>query len=125
MELIIFVVYLVITLFLIGAGLYKPEHTELNIIGFFFLFLLSFNLILGNQIFMKGIERKLMEKTDKQIFKGDFKDIREKLITRRDPFIEHMIHMSAGSKYYIDFNSKSIVTHHALSPIVSWRKITK
>jgi len=42
-------VFIVISFILITLGLYKPEHTELPLTGFIFLFLLSF-VILNNQI---------------------------------------------------------------------------
>ncbi len=49
MYLTLFVVFICIALVLIGLGLYKPEHSELSLIGFFFLFLLS-TVLLGGDI---------------------------------------------------------------------------
>lgn len=47
MILNLFLVFIGIALVLIALGLFRPEHSELAIIGFFFLFLLSFNVING------------------------------------------------------------------------------
>jgi hypothetical protein len=47
MDLILFAFFLIITFILITLGLFRPEHTELCIVGFIFLFLLSLTL-LGN-----------------------------------------------------------------------------
>jgi len=49
MDLILFCVFLSLSLALVALGLFRPEHTELSLIGFVFLFLLSF-LIIGNDI---------------------------------------------------------------------------
>lgn len=49
MILTLFLVFLVLSLILIALGLFRTEHTELSLIGFFFLFLLSL-VILGGQI---------------------------------------------------------------------------
>lgn len=45
MELILFTFLLAISFLLIVVGLFRPEHTEMAIIGFVFLFILSFNFI--------------------------------------------------------------------------------
>lgn len=47
MLLTLFGMLLAVSLVLITLGLYKPEHTELSLIGFVFLFLLSIHIILG------------------------------------------------------------------------------
>ena len=47
MDITIFVVFLVLALVLVGFSLYRPEHSELGLIGFVFLFLLSFLVING------------------------------------------------------------------------------
>ena len=47
MDLTLFVVLLILTLILIALGFYRQEHTELSLVGFMFLFLLSLNLMLG------------------------------------------------------------------------------
>jgi len=49
MDLILFGVFMAIAFILIGYGLRFPEHTELSLIGFVFLFLLSM-LIINNQL---------------------------------------------------------------------------
>lgn len=50
MELILFSVFLGLSLILITIGLYKQqEHSEFCLIGFFFLFLLSF-VLMGNNL---------------------------------------------------------------------------
>lgn len=45
MELTLFCVFLALSLILIILGLTRTEHSELSLIGFVFLFLLSFTLI--------------------------------------------------------------------------------
>lgn len=46
MDLVLFCVLLALSLVLIGFGLFRQnEHTELALIGFLFLFLLSLNII--------------------------------------------------------------------------------
>lgn len=47
MELTLFLAFISISLVLIGLGLFVREHTELSIIGFTFLFLLSMVLLTG------------------------------------------------------------------------------
>lgn len=51
MYFLFFVTFLVISLIIIALGLFRQEHSELAIIGFLFLFLLSFT-------FNTGIEYK-------------------------------------------------------------------
>lgn len=55
MYFIFFVTFLVLTLMIIAIGLFRPEHTELSIIGFLFLFLLSFTIINGNIEYKTGV----------------------------------------------------------------------
>ena len=52
MDLTLFVILLVLSLFLILLGLYRTEHTEFSLIGFLFLFLLSI-LILHQDVTYK------------------------------------------------------------------------
>jgi len=47
MELLLFATFLVLSLVLIGLGLYFREHSELSLVGFAFLFLLSMILLTG------------------------------------------------------------------------------
>jgi len=47
MELILFVIFVLISLALISLGLFITEHTELSLVGFLFLFLLSMILLTG------------------------------------------------------------------------------
>jgi len=54
MELTLFVVFISIALLLVTLGYYRQEHTELVLIGFFFLFLLSFTLINGALEYQSG-----------------------------------------------------------------------
>ena len=54
MYLILWVVFLVLSLILIVIGLFRPEHTEMALIGFVFLFLLSLNLEVGSIQFKTG-----------------------------------------------------------------------
>jgi len=53
MEIIFFSILLALSLVLITLGLFRPEHSELSIIGFAFLFLLSF-LIIGDDLQYKS-----------------------------------------------------------------------
>lgn len=52
MILQLFVFLFVVSFILVGIGLWRTEHSELSIIGFFFLFLLSFT-ILNSQLEIK------------------------------------------------------------------------
>lgn len=49
MDIVLFCVFIVISFTLIALGLFRTEHTELALIGFVFLFLISLN-ILNNTI---------------------------------------------------------------------------
>lgn len=49
MDLTLFVIFIVLSFILIIIGLLKPEHSELSLLGFVFLFLLSL-LILNSDI---------------------------------------------------------------------------
>lgn len=55
-ELILFTTFLIISLILVALGLYRLEHTELSLVGFFFLFLLSMVIISGNLTYKTGEE---------------------------------------------------------------------
>lgn len=48
MFILVYSVFLVLSFILISLGLFRPEHTELSLIGFVFLFLLALTLISGN-----------------------------------------------------------------------------
>jgi hypothetical protein len=48
MELTLFIIFLLLSIILISLGLFIREHTELTLIGFLFLFLLSFVVIGGD-----------------------------------------------------------------------------
>jgi len=54
MILTLFCVFLVLSLILIGLGLFHKEHTELALIGFLFLFLLSIAIQNGNIEYKNG-----------------------------------------------------------------------
>jgi len=55
MYLILFITFLVISLVLIALGFYKTEHTELSLVGFLFLFLLSLVVLNGQIQYKTGI----------------------------------------------------------------------
>jgi hypothetical protein len=50
MELTLFLIFLFLSLVLIALGLYRTEHSELALGGFFFMFLLSMIVVLGGNI---------------------------------------------------------------------------
>lgn len=54
MILILFALFLSLSLILIILGLFKPEHTELSLVGFLFLFLLSFTVMNNNLEYQTG-----------------------------------------------------------------------
>jgi hypothetical protein len=54
MILVLFGFLLALSFILVIIGLIKTEHTELSIIGFFFIFLLSFTLINNNLEYSTG-----------------------------------------------------------------------
>ena len=54
MYLTLFVVFVCLSLLLVSLGLFKTEHSELALIGFFFLFILSFSLINDNITMKSG-----------------------------------------------------------------------
>lgn len=56
MDLVLFCVLLALALALITLGLFRSEHTELSIIGFVFLFLLSLTIINQNIDYKIGYE---------------------------------------------------------------------
>ena len=55
MLLTLLIIFLVLSLLLIALGLYRPEHSELSLVGFFFLFLLSLIVIGGDIQYKVGI----------------------------------------------------------------------
>ena len=54
MDLILFCVLVGLSLILIGLGFYRPEHTELPLIGFFLLFMLSLLIINQDIVYNSG-----------------------------------------------------------------------
>lgn len=56
MELILFIIFLVLSFILITLGLFKTEHSELSLIGFLFLFLLSLIIISNSVSYQIGTE---------------------------------------------------------------------
>ena len=54
MYLTVFVVFFCLGIILVALGLFKNEHTELSLIGFFLLFLLSFTLMGNNLEYKTG-----------------------------------------------------------------------
>lgn len=66
MELILFCVFLGISLLTICIGLFRPEHTEMALIGFVFLFLLAINLEAG------GVDYKIGTITNSTFSYTDF-----------------------------------------------------
>ena len=54
MELILFCVLIAISVLVISIGLFRPEHTEMVLIGFVFLFLLALNLESGGVDYKTG-----------------------------------------------------------------------
>ena len=48
MYLELFIVFLLLSLVIVALGLFKPEHSELGLIGFLFLFLLSLVVLYGD-----------------------------------------------------------------------------
>jgi len=53
-ELILFTTFILISLVLVALGLYRLEHTELSLVGFVFLFLLSMVVIGDNLTYQTG-----------------------------------------------------------------------
>ena len=56
MYLTLFVVFIGLSLLLVTLGLFRPEHTELALIGFVFLFLLSFSVINEDLSVKSGVD---------------------------------------------------------------------
>lgn len=54
MELILFTTFIGIAFILVALGLYRLEHTELSLVGFLLLFLLSMVIITGNLEYKTG-----------------------------------------------------------------------
>lgn len=48
LDLTLFVVFILLSIIIIALGLFRPEHTELSLVGFVFLFLLSMVILEGN-----------------------------------------------------------------------------
>lgn len=59
MDLVLFIVFLALSLILIIVGLFKAEHTELSIIGFVFLFLLSMPIIQEELTYVVGYDTNI------------------------------------------------------------------
>lgn len=59
MYLTLWVVFLALGLLIISIGLFRPEHTEMAIIGFVFLFLLGLNLETGSIDYKIGTQTNL------------------------------------------------------------------
>lgn len=57
MDLTLFSVLLCLSLALIAIGVFRAEHTELSLIGFFFLFLLATLLIANDVQYVVGIDQ--------------------------------------------------------------------
>ena len=55
MELWLYLALLVISLFLVALSLYRNDHAELGIVGFTFIFLLSFVMIGGDIQYKVGV----------------------------------------------------------------------
>ena len=55
MDLTLFIVFLVITLVIIFLSFYAPEHSELGLVGFLFLFLLSLVILGGDIQYKTGV----------------------------------------------------------------------
>lgn len=55
MELWLYLALLVISLILVALSLYRPEHSELGIVGFIFIFILSFVMIGGDIQYKIGV----------------------------------------------------------------------
>lgn len=56
MEVILFIIFLFLSLALVSIGIFRPEHSEIALVGFVFLFLISLNLILTGNITYKSGE---------------------------------------------------------------------
>jgi hypothetical protein len=54
MELMLFIVFMLITLIIIFLSFYNTEHAELGIVGFLFLFLLSLIMMTGDIQYKTG-----------------------------------------------------------------------
>ena len=54
MILSLFIVFLLFTLIIIAIGLFRPDHTEISLIGFLFLFLLSIVILNGEIQYKTG-----------------------------------------------------------------------
>lgn len=53
--LVLFLVFLGLSLLLIVIGLFRPEHTEFSLVGFAFLFILSFVFVTGDVQYQVGV----------------------------------------------------------------------
>lgn len=53
-EFILFIAFISLALILVTLGLYRLEHTELAMIGFFFMFLLSMVVLTDNLTYKTG-----------------------------------------------------------------------
>lgn len=55
MYLVLFLIFLALCLALISIGIFRPEHTEFAIVGFAFMFILSFTMIQGDVQYKVGV----------------------------------------------------------------------
>jgi hypothetical protein len=56
MDLTLYVIFIIISLFIIFLGLYRTEHTELGLVGFIILFMLSLVLLGGDIQYKVGMD---------------------------------------------------------------------
>ena len=72
MYLTLFIVFMALSFILIALGLFRPEHSELSLIGFLFLFLLSMVILYGTVQYKVGtnttFEYSCFEDCDNQTF---------------------------------------------------------
>lgn len=59
MDLVLFIVFLGLSLILVIIGLFTREHTELSLIGFVFLFLLSMTIISQDIDYKIGYDKNI------------------------------------------------------------------
>lgn len=59
MDLVLWTILLVLSLIFVTLGLFKNEHTELSIVGFLFLFLLSVQILTTDITYVVGTETNM------------------------------------------------------------------
>lgn len=64
MLLNLLIVFLVLSFLLVALGLFRPEHSELSLVGFLFLFLLSLIVIGGDIQYKIGINETYIYDND-------------------------------------------------------------